>query len=317
MPVRDNSSDAYTASVTPALIDASQGGETPEHVDEGSASFVGDLDSLSGSDFDAVFFDIDPEVYYTQPNNCCGWIPNAHLINNANDSLAPTTLSWYTPIGSESIADSPHKSLPAESGHVSDSSSHDDTDHEIAHLIQHFSQHISPCLDIFDMQKYFGHAVPVRALDSTLLRNLLAALSAKQFANTRRESPDGGNAVIGGRSWPPAPSCLDQHYSHIPNSEWYYRAASFYDMAITQMMSLLQSLRNGTLMSEPMSARLPSSKGSHRESLSSIVSASPNKRRRTDARETQYRNSLDDLLAAVTIFLLYESLDNRKVEILR
>lgn len=318
----DTSSEVHTVSTTPAFVDTSHTDGTSQIADDGSVGFLGDLDSLSGSDFDAVFFDIDPGEYYRQPNNCCGWIPNAHLINDSHDSLAPTTLSWYTPIGSESIPDSP-RHPPPESRRDSDAQSRDsqsdDVDSETAHLIQHFSQHISPCLDIFDIQRYFGHAVPVRALESTLLRNLVAALSAKQFANTRKENSSAPmSPTIAGRGWPATPSCLDQYYCHVPNREWFYRAASFYDKAITQMMELLQSLRNGTLLAESPSSRVtPGSRSLRVETLIDSGGSSPRKRQRTDSKNSQYKKSLDDLLAAVTIFLLYESLDNRKIEILR
>ena len=312
----------HSVSGTPTLTDTARTEGSVANSDRGTAGSVSGMDSLSEADFDAIFFDIDPDVYYAQWNNCCGWIPNAHLINDSEDSLAPTTLSWYTPIGSEATPDSSIRTLPEESEKGSGSQSgHDESDgdhQETAHLIQHFSQHISPCLDIFDIQKYFGHAVPVRALESTLLRNLLAALSAKQFAKTRREGAVAVTSLIPTQKWTPAPSCLDQFYSHIPNSEWYYRAASFYDKAITQMMGLLQSLRSGTLVGDPTSARGTPGNGSPRN-MSRLLSAapSPNKRRRTDEREIQYKRALDDLLAAVSIFLLYESLDNHQIEILR
>jgi hypothetical protein len=324
VPVQQTSPSAiHSVSATPTLTDTARTEGSVANSDQGTTSSVNGMDKLSDADFDAIFFDIDSDVYYAQWNNCCGWIPNAHLINDADDSLAPTTLSWYTPINSGATPDSASRALPEESEKCSEGQAGNDENdgdhHETAHLIQHFSQHISPCLDVFDIQRYFGHSVPVRALESTLLRNLLAALSAKQFAKTRREGAVAVTSLIPTSKWTPAPSCLDQFYAHIPNSEWYYRAASFYDKAITQMMGLLQSLRSGTLTSEPTSTRgTPTSSGSPRD-MGRLLSAapSPNKRRRTDQRELQHKRALDDLLAAVSIFLLYESLDNHQIEILR
>ncbi|KAH6610444.1 hypothetical protein Trco_000464 [Trichoderma cornu-damae] len=63
-----------------------------------------------------------------------------------------------------------------------------EADHETAYLIRYFAERISPCLDVFDIERFFGHIVPIKAIRSPLLQNALAAIAAKQFGKTKRET---------------------------------------------------------------------------------------------------------------------------------
>lgn len=273
------------------------------------------LDTLSDDEFNATFFDIDPNIYFAEGNNCCGWIPNAPLLNDLPDSQAPT-ISWLSQITPGNFSDSsPYPETSMASMIDSDSPSVDmagGDEYETAHLIQHFSEHISPYLDVFDIEKYFGHVVPVRARRSNLLSSSLAAIAAKQFAKTKREPLSGQSAAT-----TPSGSFLDQYYTD-PNVDWFYKAASFYDKAIVQMMSSLQSLRDGCLdtgLDQDSGLDTASPPFQEDTTMGQVGKAgSRTKRQRTDRARTP-ANVLDDLLAAVSIFLLYESLDNRQLEI--
>lgn len=277
----------------------------------------GSLDTSSDADFDAAFFDIDPATYYADEMNCCGWIPNAPLISDGAGSQGPT-LSWLGQISARNFSDST-PSHSAETPGLADTSSsalsrdsQQEADRETAHLIRYFSDQIGPCLDVFDIDKYFGHIVPIRANRSSLLTNLMAAITSKQFAKTRQ-----GHATD--KTPPPARMFLDRYQDDntVSISEWFYKAASFYDKAIGQMVYMLQDLQTGTgellCSSESMdrSASTRTDSDTHTPSRSS----SRSKRRRKD-RSKGSTNIMEDLLAAVSIFLLYESLDDRKVEML-
>lgn len=272
------------------------------------------LDTLSDDEFNATFFDIDPNIYFAEGNNCCGWIPNAPLLNDLPDSQAPT-ISWLNQITPGNFSDASPYPETSMASMISDSpalNSSGDDEYETAHLIQHFSEHISPYLDVFDIEKYFGHVVPVRARRSNLLSSSLAAIAAKQFAKTKKELHPGHSAAT-----TPSTSFLDQFYTD-PNVDWFYKAASFYDKAICQMMSSLQSLRDGCVDSGPdndsgLDTASPPFSDDNMAGLDGNL-ASRIKRQRTEKNRTP-ANVLDDLLAAVSIFLLYESLDNRQLEI--
>lgn len=265
------------------------------------------LDSLSDSEFEATFFDIDPNIYFAEGNNCCGWIPNAPLLNDLQDSQAPT-ISWLNQITPGNFSDSsPYPDTTMTSVMTSESpkdSACGNDEYETAHLVQHFSENIGPYLDVFDIEKYFGHVVPVRARRSNLLTNSLAAIAAKQFAKTRRDHP---NFV------PPGSGAFLEQYYGDSSVDWFYKAASFYDKAICQMMGSLQSLRDGTL-DTPAQPTPPAPGSEDGENLAAGNPAARKKRQRTDRPKTP-ASVLDDLLAAVSIFLLYESLDNRQLEI--
>lgn len=273
-----------------------------------------DVDHLSDSaydgaseSYDAAFFDLDPEVYFAEGNNCCGWVPNLTFVEDAD----VPTLDWRKTIASQNFSES----LTDEGMQVTDaesSTSHEarETDYETAHLIQHFSQHISPFLDVFDAERYFGHVVPIKALQSSLLTNSLAAIAAKQFAKTSRENGNSSDSSL---------ARLVLARDHPGSSiDWFYKAASFYDKAICQMLGLLQSLSD----SDGRGSRSPTASRSIMDSRNNTPNSSASspqiKRRRSEKKDAlpNAATILDDLLAAVSVFLLYESLDNRQLETL-
>jgi hypothetical protein len=128
-------------------------------------------------------------------------------------------------------------------------------------------------MDLFDKDKHFTHLVPLKALRDALLRNAIAAVAAKQLGRVK-----GAKTFVGRQAQrPSAMEVLDENAT----VDWYYKAANYYDKAIAFSRQYLQAV-SGSL-SRP---------------------TTPN---------TQMALSMansDDLLVAVSLFSLYESLDN-------
>lgn len=280
----------------------------PTHQGIPDASFL-TTDNISDADFEASFFDIDPQIYFADGNNCCGFIPSLSLINDANGPQGPA-LSWLGDVDLEGFSQPGYgmdagrsEKLESEtSSPLPDSSN--EADQETAYLIRYFAERISPCLDVFDIERFFGHIVPIKAIRSPLLQNALAAIAAKQFGKTKRETYSSNHQT-------PGRSLLEQ-YSDTAHIDWFYKAASFYDKAIGHMMRLLQTLRDGS--PSPSPGTTPSSVDMP-ASLHSAVS--PSFKRRRVSSDQGSHNVVDDLLAAISVFLLYESLDNRFAEVSR
>lgn len=127
-------------------------------------------------------------------------------------------------------------------------------------------------MDLFDKDKHFAHLVPLKALRDALLRNAIAAVAAKQLGRVKGIKPFTGNQC----QKPAAMEIIDD--LHV---DWFYKAANYYDKAIAFSRTYLAAL-SGSL-SRPTSPNTQSSL--------SVASS-------------------DDLLVAVSIFSLYESLDN-------
>ncbi|UNI14095.1 hypothetical protein JDV02_000767 [Purpureocillium takamizusanense] len=268
--------------------------------------------SFSDLDFEAAYFDIDPQVYYADPINCCLLIPDAsHADDDDFVDVTQTASSMLSPITSfDPSIHSGGSSLSAP-----DDQDDDEEEHEVSHLIRFFADFTSQWLDIFDIEKFFGTVVPVRAVHSSLLKNSLAAVAAKQFGSLRKAS--------GARS-PPQPGSYPLHeQSHWRCSlnvqfdksgpEWFYKAASFYDKAIGQMMASLQTLRVCCSPAQPFPNYAADAQNllksrSQGWGISPLVSLQ---------RPSNCEDVADDLLAAISVFLLYEALDNRQAEMMQ
>ena len=127
-------------------------------------------------------------------------------------------------------------------------------------------------MDLFDTDKHFTHLVPLKALRDALLRNAIAAVAAKQLGRIR-----GVKTFVATQTQKPSTmEVLDD----VGDVDWFYKAANYYDKAIAFSRHYLQAF-SGSLCS-------PASSSTHK-SLS---------------------NSSEDLLLGVSLFSLYESLDN-------
>lgn len=128
-------------------------------------------------------------------------------------------------------------------------------------------------LDLFDKDKHFTHNVPIKALRDALLRNAIAAVAAKQLGRVK-----GGKPFVGLQAQKPsAMEILDE----AVEVDWFYKAANYYDKAIAFSRQYLQAV-SGSLSNPP----------------------SPN------AQMALSMANSDDLLVAISLFSMYESLDN-------
>lgn len=169
------------------------------------------------------FFDLDPAVYYTLGGNACGTNPAV--------SQHVTEPQPATPSGAEPTSPS--------NGEENATPEVADEDHRETNLlpllIRRFVEIISPWLDIFDTERYFGYVVPVRACHSRLLRDSLAAVAARHLANLDR-----GKETQHNRDSATRPTTLDSDATL--SVDWSFQAASFYDRAIRSMIKALGSI---------------------------------------------------------------------------
>lgn len=139
----------------------------------------------------------------------------------------------------------------------------------MAFLIRYFTEFLGPWLDLFDSDKHFTHFVPLKALSDALIRNAIAAVAAKQLGRI------GGSAPFNKRQCQ-KPSTMEST-SEPYVVDWFYKAANYYDKAISYSREYLQAI-SGSLGSPGAQIVQPAARS-------------------------------DDLLVAVSIFSLYESLD--------
>lgn len=128
-------------------------------------------------------------------------------------------------------------------------------------------------MDLFDRDQHFTHLVPLKALKDALLRNAIAAVAAKQLGRVKGLRPFTGRQC----QRPSAMEVLDDSVE----VDWFYKAANYYDKAIAISRQYLQAV-SGNLNNPPT------------PNMQAAVSMA---------------NS-GDLLVAVSMFSLYESLDN-------
>lgn len=129
-------------------------------------------------------------------------------------------------------------------------------------------------MDLFDRDEHFGSMVPLKALQDALLRNAIAAVSAKQLGRVKSLKLYLGNQC----QKPAMMEVLDE-------ADWYYKAANYYDKAIAVSRTYLQALSES--VDDPSTLDPQSSAGLARA---------------------------DDLLVAVSIFSLYEWLDSLQLD---
>ncbi|KAK5135950.1 hypothetical protein LTR08_004408 [Meristemomyces frigidus] len=195
---------------------------------------------LNDTIYDPIWFDLDPSLYYENNNNSCGFIPNAHIIDEVDrkdmwQTTEPPTGTPISGIGSTVVR-----------------------------------------MDLFDKDKHFAHLVPLKALRDALLRNAIAAVAAKQLGRVKGHKLFGAN-----QCQKPAMMEVIEDASNI---DWFYKAANYYDKAIAFSRTYLAALSGD--MTRPSSPNAPPSPS---------------------------MGNSDDLLAAVSIFSLYESLDNMEL----
>ncbi|GAB7362119.1 hypothetical protein MBLNU230_g2146t2 [Neophaeotheca triangularis] len=232
------------------------------------------FDQWFDDSFDPELFDIDPSAFYSRNNNSCGFIPNApNIVDEVDKSdMQRDSMGDMSPdLGLPSLTD--FNMWAGETQLQTSQLLTDDREHEMSFLIRHFTEAIGPWMDLFDIDQHFGHLVPLKALRDALLRNAVAAVAAKQLGRVKGNKP----FCPSQRQRPASMETMDD----IVHVDWFYKAANYYDKAIACSRLYLQAL-SGTLNG-------PST---------------------PDTQMTLSSANSDDLLVAVSIFSLYESLDN-------
>ncbi|KAM0719199.1 hypothetical protein Q7P37_005104 [Cladosporium fusiforme] len=233
-------------------------------------------DTFDASQFDPAWFDLEPDDFYGKNNNSCGFIPNLPIVDEVDKPEPRPSIeaAFGTPISGLGLdgVDIGNLWAPETQLHTSQIIT-DEREHEMAFLIRHFSESLGPWMDLFDCEKHFAQLVPLKALRDALLKNSIAAVAAKQLGRVRGNKP-----FLGRQNQKPATMEVIQDGMGV---DWFYKAANYYDKAIMYSRLYLQAL-SGSLSNPPSPA--------------------------TSATLTTANS--DDLLLAVSIFSLYESLDN-------
>ncbi|ENH62169.1 MOSC domain-containing protein 1, mitochondrial [Fusarium oxysporum f. sp. cubense race 1] len=229
-------------------------------------------DSISDDD---RFFDLDPAVYYEQEGKLCGVDFSA--------SHPPPDIQPVTPCEVEVPSSTdPEEVLTPD---LSPAVTRENTLYAL--LVRRFVEVISPWLDVFDPDRYFGYVVPIRASRSSLLRDSLAAVAAKQLGNLGCHTETQCNTDSS-----TAPEPLDPTVAL--SVDWSFEAASFYDRAIRSMINALQSI-----------------------ALTKVFTASPIHIETRLGSPPDRREAIDDLLSAMPILLVYELMDNRHLSMVQ
>ena len=180
-------------------------------------------------------------------------------------------------------------------------------------LLEHFIRAIAPSyvrgpfwsilingitrMDISDPQAYFGRHLPLRAKHNSMLRLAAASVTARYITRLSRaqlsELPTsdlpprlrGGDIVAG-------------------DAGWYYKAADFYDEAISHLRLHLHSFNQA-----PEHAQ----SGSHATSTATLSSDGdpPSKKRRKNS--SRLSTIQGDVLSAIAIFSRYEMISGHTI----
>ena len=180
---------------------------------------------------DEDFFDLDLDSYYANGNNACGFIPGLPVILSDINDIDPNETDTVGDGDSTtgSLLPTRARSIRRRIGRAEA----DDRGQETAMLLHHFVEIMAPWMDILDIDGYFSRIMPLKATDNVMLRSALAAVAAKRIA------------YIGGT---PDKDMLSGHtMSHRINSDqdpsdWFYKAASYYDKAISHLRIHLHRL---------------------------------------------------------------------------
>jgi len=204
---------------------------------------------------------------------------------------------------------------------------------EMSYLTMHFTEVIGPWygapiagtkkslsdnlrMDLFDMKMYFSRVAPLKASRNVLLRSCIAAIASKQLGRitTNKE----GWSLLEQQS--PKPVIL-RIYPDVTHNEWFFKAASYYDKAISYLRIYLQNtdiVGNHALRDKSVSSgyKVPEQISSPGLDDNANSCRQPLKRRRTSKTRPSGLNN-DDLLVAISILSEYELLDHYERELLQ
>nr|C9K7C2.1 RecName: Full=Transcription activator AMTR1; AltName: Full=AM-toxin biosynthesis regulator 1 [Alternaria alternata]BAI44746.1 Zn(II)2Cys6 transcription factor [Alternaria alternata] len=167
-------------------------------------------------------------------------------------------------------------------------------EHEIACLLQWFSEGPGYWMDLFITGTYFASHVPVEAVENPLLKYAIAACAAKAFARVQDQKP-----AMGGSSTRQAGM---KHYPNVPLVDWEHKTAVYYNTTVSM---LLQAL-NGKVASSPNGSKCELRQRNGDPACAYNVSA-PKPRR--ISQNTSFVPSTEELLVVIAILCFYEFLD--------
>ena len=151
-------------------------------------------------------------------------------------------------------------------------------------------------MDLFDLGRYFGCHIPVKAISNPLLKHAACAYAAKQLGRV-----GGRKAGVGGLS---ARQATMEIWDEVDNGGWGLLAAKHYDKAISLLM---EALRWDQVPSESNSIEAIDSRRYAARTLDDMVEERRLRRRLFGSSQSTARS--DDLLAATAILCVYEFLD--------
>lgn len=159
-------------------------------------------------------------------------------------------------------------------------------------------------MDLFDLDTYFSRIVPLKAVQNVMLRSAMAAVAANQIGQLlANNSPTEGLQHL-------LPILGEDGV--MQHTDWFYKAANYYDRGISYLRIFLQRWLSDSNKSLAMSASGPNTSRNMSDAgnyESPAVTASHKRRRITKQASTDGAD-MEALVAAISVFSLYESLDN-------
>ncbi|KAJ5917741.1 hypothetical protein N7454_010116 [Penicillium verhagenii] len=170
-----------------------------------------------------------------------------------------------------------------------------DTEHEIAFLIRHYADVISPWIDLSDTGKFFSVYVPIRAIDCSSLKFAIASLAAKQLGRVKGAKSSTGNGMF-------TTPATTEAYPNAAQVEWFLKAANYYYMAASD----LSNSCSGGYTAVSSSAVLESPIKTVGRWLNSLATKELAEEGFNDG---SLLRKAEDMLATVTLLTLYRLLD--------
>jgi hypothetical protein len=163
-------------------------------------------------------------------------------------------------------------------------------------------------MDLLDREAYFSSCVPAKALNSPLLQCSAVAIAAKQLGRIKAEERTSPEEFL-------TPAIM-QIYGHSNHIDWSYKAATYYDRAISYLqLYLCQALPRYEITSldgnHPANHTVSDSESTSTRGTRQISIAHEI---RDVSRRPFSQSMLDDLLAATSILSVYEFLDHSGTE---
>ncbi len=159
-------------------------------------------------------------------------------------------------------------------------------------------------MDLFDLDNYFSRIVPLKAVQNVMLRSAMAAVAANQIGQllAKHSSKEDLQHLL--------PMMGED--GAMQHTDWFYKAANYYDRGISYLRIFLQrwlrdSGKDLTGHASRYNAARSLSDASNQETS---VSVPPHKRRRVSRPQSSDAADMEALVAAISVFSLYESLDN-------